>query len=101
MISPHHLLNPPTTHLNPHPTQPQLPHPLMENDPSITLVTISRIQIQVVNNCLPKGVHAVEGMVEHTSTAWELDDTEAVFALLAGSADAEGLELATIDEAKT
>jgi len=50
---------------------------------------------------LPKGVHAVEGTVEHASTAWELDDTEAVFTLLAGSADTEGLELATINEAKT
>lgn len=45
-------------------------------------------------------MRAVEGTVGHPSTAWELDDTEAAFALLAGSAAAEGLELATVDEAK-
>jgi hypothetical protein len=50
---------------------------------------------------LPKGVRVVEGMVEHASTAWEPDDTEAVFALLVGNADAEGLEPTTVDDAKT
>ena len=32
--------------------------------------------------------------------AWELNDENAVFALLAGNTKAEGLELTTIDEAK-
>jgi len=54
-----------------------------------------------IDQALPKGVRAVEGTVEHASTVWELDDTEAVFALLAGNVDTEGLELVTIDEAKT
>ncbi|KAI9456775.1 hypothetical protein HD554DRAFT_2177934 [Boletus coccyginus] len=50
---------------------------------------------------LPKGMRTVEDTVECASMAWELDDTAAVFALLAGSADAEDLEPVTIDEAKT
>ena len=43
-------------------------------------------------------VKGVEG--GHASTAWELDDKNAVFALLAGNAEAEGLEPMTIEEAK-
>jgi hypothetical protein len=50
---------------------------------------------------LLKGVRAVEGTVEHASTVWEPDNTKAVFALLAGNTDAEGLELTTDDDAKT
>jgi hypothetical protein len=46
-------------------------------------------------------VRAVEGTVEHASTVWEPDNTKAVFALLAGNTDAEGLELTTVDDAKT
>ena len=43
-------------------------------------------------------VKGVEG--GHALTAWELDDKNAVFALLAGNAEAEGLEPMTIEEAK-
>ena len=59
---------------------------------------------------LPRGIQAVDVAAEdrgkddsdeHASTAWELNDANAVFALLAGHADAEGLEPTTIDEAKT
>ena len=58
---------------------------------------------------LPRGIQVVDVAAEdcekddsdeHTSTAWELNDTNAVFALLAGHADAEGLEPTTINEAK-
>ena len=43
---------------------------------------------QVGNQALPKGMHSAEGTDKHDSTAWELDDKEAVFALLASSVDA-------------
>ena len=54
----------------------------------------------VGNQALPKGMRSAEGTDEHASMVWELDDKEAVFALLAGSVDAEGLEPVTIDDAK-
>ena len=38
---------------------------------------------------------------EHASTAWELNDANVVFVLLAGNTEAEGLEPMTVDEAKT
>ena len=52
---------------------------------------------------LPKGIReavvkGVEG--ERASSAWELDKEHAVFALLAGTREAEGLEPATVDEAR-
>ena len=55
------------------------------------------------NPIIPKGIQTtmvkgVEG--GHALTAWELDDKNAVFALLAGNAEAEGLEPMTIEEAK-
>ena len=43
-----------------------------------------------------KGIKSRDAM-----TAWELDDKNAVFALLTGNAEAEGLEPITIEEAKT
>ena len=49
---------------------------------------------------MPKGMHSAEGTDEHASMAWELNDKEAVFVLLAGGVDAEGLEPVTIDNAK-
>ena len=55
----------------------------------------------VGDQVLPKGVCTVEGMVEHTLMVWEPDDTKAVFVLLASNADIEGLEPATVDDAKT
>ena len=53
---------------------------------------------------LPKGIHeavvkGVEG--ERALSVWELDEEHAVFALLAGTREAEGLELVTVDEART
>jgi len=53
---------------------------------------------------LPNGIQAVmtEGVEdEQALMAWELDNESAVFALLAGNAEAEGLEPSTIDEMKT
>ena len=59
---------------------------------------------------LPRGIQAVDVAAEdhgrddsdeHASMAWELNDTNAVFALLAGNTEAEGLEPTTVDEAKT
>jgi len=53
---------------------------------------------------LPKGIQAVvtEGVEdEQALMAWELDNESTVFALLAGNAEAEGLEPSTINEAKT
>ncbi|KAF8548565.1 hypothetical protein OG21DRAFT_1422865, partial [Imleria badia] len=59
---------------------------------------------------LPRGIQAVDVAAEdrgrddsdeHASTAWELNDANAVFALLAGNTEAEGLEPTTVDEAKT
>jgi len=38
---------------------------------------------------------------EQALTAWELDKEDAVFMLLTGNAEAEGLEPSMIDEAKT
>ena len=52
------------------------------------------------NQALPKGMHSAKGTDEHASIAWELDDKEAVFVLLASSMDAEGLQLVAIDDAK-
>ena len=52
------------------------------------------------NQALPKGMHSAKGTEEHASMVWELDDKEAVFALLASSTDTEGLESVTIDDAK-
>ena len=56
---------------------------------------------------LPRGIQAVDNECggvsepdERTSMAWELNDENAVFALLAGNTEAEGLEPTTIDEAK-
>ena len=56
---------------------------------------------------LPRGIQAVDNECggvsepdECTSMAWELNDENAVFVLLAGNTEAKGLELTTIDEAK-
>ena len=52
---------------------------------------------------IPKGIQtAVVKGIESRDTviAWELDDENAVFALLTGNAEAEGLEPMTIEEAK-
>ena len=56
------------------------------------------------SSLLPKGIQVavvkgVEG--ESASMAWELNNVSAVFALLAGTTAAEGLELTMVDEAKT
>ena len=45
--------------------------------------------------------HEKDDSDKHTLTAWELNDANVVFVLLAGHADTEGLEPTTIDEAKT
>ena len=52
---------------------------------------------------IPKGIQTavVKGIESgDAATAWELDDENAVFALLTGNAEAEGLEPMTIEEAK-
>ena len=56
---------------------------------------------------LPRGIQVVDnerGGVsepdERASMAWELNDENAVFALLARNTEAKGLEPMTIDEAK-
>ena len=41
-----------------------------------------------------------DGSDEHASMAWELNDANMVFALLARNTEAEGLEPMTVDEVK-